>query len=434
VARVKENTLRNTLVHGPMPASRLALTTLAVGYVLIPVSLLACSSASAEPTARSSQPELDDSGSSVVGDDTGLSTSEPDASTEGGSTMATAEAGTKPTADGGLPDGWLYTKGNRIYVSNGSGGTPWMGRGVNMDDIFLCAANSTLTMKSPEKTLEAIGAIATGEWKANFIRISLAMNSDTTKVTWSGDTAAYTTPMINAIKAISATPNVYVLVTLRSDATMIGEDQTDGDPEATGLPSDSTSTPDKSAYPTGTDATYVALVDAFANSSSILFGLTNEPGGDKLANATIAAAMNHGVGVIRAEENKLGVPHHVVAVQGNGWTSDLSFYAATPAPITHDNVVYELHYYPANGETAKNYAQSSTLPLIVGEYGSFTGSVTQSGFYADMESKGIPTLAWDFEPYSNCTPDLLDVTSTDGNLSATTWGSSVKTYLTSHAP
>jgi hypothetical protein len=435
-ARVKENTLRNTLDHGLAPACRLTLTTLAfraIGSVL-PLSLLACSGASDGAQGKSSQPELDDAASSAGDDTMSMTTTEPDAATEGGAIVSTKEGGARPTADGGVPDGWLYTKGNRIYVSNGGGGTPWIGRGVNMDDIFLCGGNSTLTMTSPDKTLEAIGAVATGEWKANFVRISLAMDSDTTKVTWSGDTGTYTTPMIDAIKAISATPNVYVLVTLRSDASMIGQDETDGDPEATGLPSDGTSTPNKGAYPTGTDATYIALVDAFASSSSILFGLTNEPGGDKLTNATIAAAMNHAVGTIRAEEDKLGVPHHIVSVQGNGWTSDLSFYAATPAPITHDNVVYELHYYPANGETTKNYAQSSTLPMIVGEYGSFSGSVTQSGFYADMESKGISSLAWDFEPYSNCGPDLLDVTSTDSNLTATTWGSSVKTYLTAHAP
>ncbi len=49
-------------------------------------------------------------------------------------------------------------------------------------------------------------------------------------------------------------------------------------------------------FPTGTDATYIALVDTFANSSSVLFGLTNEPGGNTLSNASIAAAMSHAVG------------------------------------------------------------------------------------------------------------------------------------------
>jgi hypothetical protein len=71
-------------------------------------------------------------------------------------------------------------------------------------------------------------------------------------------------------------------------------------------------------FPTGTDATYVALVDTFGSAPNVLFGLTNEPGGDKLSNATIAAAMSHAVGTIRAEEDRLGVHHHIVSVQGNG--------------------------------------------------------------------------------------------------------------------
>ena len=251
-------------------------------------------------------------------------------------------------------------------------------------------------------------------------------------VSWAGNAATYSTPMTNVINALIANPNVYVLVTLRSDASMIGQDTADGDPEATGLPSDSTTTPNKTSFPTGTDATYVALVDAFANSKSVLFGLTNEPGGNKLTNAKIAAAMNHAVGTIRAEENRLGVPHHIVSVQGNGWSSDSASTPSAPSPITYDNVVYELHYYPGlAGETPSNYQYSTTLPMIIGEYGDFTSSVTASSFYADMEAKQIPNLAWDFEPYSDCTPDLLSVT-TSTTLTATSWGSTVQSYLLAH--
>jgi hypothetical protein len=296
----------------------------------------------------------------------------------------------------------------------------------------LCGYDNSLWMTSPDKTLETIHSGLVSGWNPTFVRISLGMDSYTSTVTWAGNTATYATPMTNVINALLAHPNVYVLVTLRSDLSMIGQDTADGDAEATGLPSDGTTTPNKAAYPTGTDATYVALVDAFAHSGNVLFGLTNEPGGDKLSNATIAAAMNHAVGTIRAEENRLGVPHHVVTVQGNGWSSDLSFYAASPAPITYDNVAYELHYYPGNGESPGNYAISSTLPLVIGEYGLFTTSVPQSAFYADMESKMIPSLAWDFEPYSNCSPDLLEVTQSASSLVPTAWGSTVKSYLLAH--
>ena len=145
--------------------------------------------------------------------------------------------------------------------------------------------------------------------------------------------------------------------------------------------------------------------------------------------------MNHAVGTIRAEEDKLGVPHHLVVGAGQRLMRPISsFYTATPSPITHDNVVYELHYYPGMaGETPSSYQYSSTLPMIVGEYGDFTTQVTQSGFYADMESKMIPNLAWDFDDFSGCAPDLLDTTKDPTKLEPTAWGMTVQSYLTMHA-
>jgi hypothetical protein len=171
----------------------------------------------------------------------------------------------------------------------------------------------------------------------------------------------------------------------------------------------------------------VALVDTFANSSFVMFGLTNEPGGNQRSNATIGAAMNHAVGVIRAEEDRLGVPHHIVSVQGNSWTSDIGFYAATPAPITHDNVVYEVHGYPPS---TSSYTYPN-IPVILGEYGSVTSSAS-AAFYADLESKQIPNLAWDFDSYSNCAPDLVNVTHSATSLTPTSWGTIVQSYLLAH--
>jgi hypothetical protein len=359
---------------------------------------------------------------------------------------ATADATTPPspavdagvgTWDGGAyPAGWLYTNGGKIYLSNGgSPATQWMGRGVNVDDIFLCGYNNTLGMASSDKTLEMEIAGLMSAWKPTFLRISLGMNSYSV-ASWLKNPAQYKTPMTNVINAIGAYPHVHVLVTLRSDKSMIGEVST-GDSEATGLPSDSSSTPDKTAFPTGTDATYVALVDTFANSSFVMFGLTNEPGGNTLKDDQIAAAMNHAVGTIRAEEDRLKVPHHIVSVQGNGWSSDISFYAKTPAVITHDNVVYEVHGYPppTSGYTYPN------IPVILGEYGynnvtsgDTTDMMAAKQLYADLESKQIPNLAWDFESYSDCGPDLLTVTHNASMLTPTPWGSIVQPYLLAHAP
>jgi hypothetical protein len=255
--------------------------------------------------------------------------------------------------------------------------------------------------------------------------MSLGMDTYPKVVSWVGSDAEYKTPMTTVIDALAANPGLYVLVSLRSDASMIGQDQVDGDPEATGLPSDATTTPDANKFPTGTDATYAALVDSFANAPHVLFGLTNEPGGNKLPNAQIAAAMSHAVGVIRAREDALGVPHHIVSVQGNGWTSDIGFYAASPLP--QDNVVYEVHGYPPD-PASYTYAN---IPVILGEYGTLTAG-TAPAFFADVEAKQIPNLAWDFQSFSDCTPDLLDVNQSASNLQPSAWGKLVQAYLLSH--
>jgi hypothetical protein len=345
-------------------------------------------------------------------------------------------------ADGGYPSGWLYTSGAKIYESNGAGsGTPWMGRGVNVDDIFLCGYNNTLWMTSPVTTVEQeINTLMT-EWKPTFLRISLGMDSSTV-VSWVTNPSVYRTPMTAVINAIGAYPGVHVLVTLRSDVTMIGQDTGSNDGEATGIPSDSQTTPSASSYPTGTDAVYVALVDTFATSSFVMFGLTNEPGGNTASNATLAAAMNHAVGTIRAEEDRLGVPHHIVSVQGNNWTSSIGFYAETAGGaypdggsglITYDNVVYEVHGYPP---PASSYTFPN-IPVILGEYGSLpaNSSGADPSFYDDIEAKQIPNLAWDFESYSDCAPDLVNVNQSSTSITPTSpWGTMVQSYLLSHAP
>ncbi len=433
--------MRSALSQGQSPNSFRALPVFVLG-AWTSISALACSggaNASGEPQA--------DAGSSNVAPTPAGSAADPtvDASPPGGKkrggnggTQGSAadsgapsslgDAGVGATSsDAGYPAGWLYTSGGKIYVSNGSAaGAPWMGRGANMDDIFMCGYDGTLWMTSPAQDLETIASGLVSGWKANFVRISLAMDSYPTVSSWISSPAQYKTPMTNVINAIGARPGVHVLVTLRSDASMIGQDMTDGDPEATGLPSDAASTPNAASYPTGTDATYIALVDTFAMSSFVMFGVTNEPGGNKLSNEEIAAAMAHAVGVIRGEEDRLGAPHHIVSVQGNAWTSDISFYSSMP--IAYDNVVYEIHGYPP---PASSYTYSN-IPVIIGEYGSLT-SATSASFYADLEAKQIPNLAWDFDPYNDCSPDLLNVTASASSLTPSSWGSIVQAYLSAHS-
>ncbi len=363
------------------------------------------------------------------GDDSGGSSSSSGGGGDSGSTTPAPDAAV-PGPNGGYPAGWLYTDGNKIMVSTGSTGTQWMGRGVNMDDIFMCGANNNLQVTDAETQMKTeIDGLLSG-WKPNFVRYSLGLNSYKT-VSWFTNPAQYQTPVTEIVNYLGSHAGVYVLLTLRSDASMmVGAS---GDEGATWIPSDSTTTPDKTMFPTGTDPLFVALVDTFAHASFVIFALANEPGGNAQPDNVISGAMEHAVGVIRAEEDKLGVPHHLVSVQGNAYTSNLKLYTTTPSPITYDNVIYELHYYPGlGGETPDNYKYSSTLPMIVGEYGDFTTQVPQSAFYADMEAKMIPNLAWDFDPVSGCGPDLLNVTHSATMLNPTAWGTSVQTYLLAH--
>lgn len=351
-----------------------------------------------------------------------------DAASPGDDAATGDDAGTTGTdaGPGVLPSGWLYTQGNHVLVSDGAGGgSVWVGRGVNMDDVFLCGYNYGLWMSTTdvESALEAMADAVVVDWHASFVRVSLGMDSYTPQTDWVTSPAEYAAPMTSFVHAIGAHPGTYVLVALRSHPSMILEDEIHGDPEATGIPSDATTTPDGVAFPRGTDPTYEALVDSFANDPYVLFGITNEAGGNLQSDATIAAAMAHAVDVIRAEEDRLGVPHHLISVQGNDWTSDVSYYESHP--IGGSDVVYEIHGYPP---TSAMYT-SSTLPIVIGEYGTLSDA---TAFFADLEAKQIPNLAWDFEAYSDCTPDLLAITHDATMLNRTPWGDTVHAYLTAH--
>jgi len=339
------------------------------------------------------------------GDDAGapIDSASPDAPGKSDGATPPSDGG---TTGNGIPSGWLYTQGASLYLSDGTTGTKWMGRGVNVDDVFFCGYNNSLWMNDPQSALATLWAHLMSEWNPSFVRISLGMNSFTVTSWTSGDPSTYKTPMTNVIDSLTGA-GAYVLVTLRSDTSMTKN----GSDDATCLPTNAT------------DDTYRAIVDTFATSSHVLFGVSNEPGGNTLSNQTIRDAMDHAVSVIRAEEDKLGAPHHIVSVQGNDWTSDISFYASSP--LSYDDVVYEVHGYPP---PASSYTYAN-IPVIIGEYGDLPDA---NAFFADLEAKGIPNLAWDFDSYSDCTPDLLTVNQSSSNLVPTAWGSTVKAYLLQH--
>jgi hypothetical protein len=283
-----------------------------------------------------------------------------------------------------------------------------------MNDLFFCGYNWQLDafQDAPAQHLKNIATVLIRDWKANFIRIGLSMH-DYKQVSWTENPDEYKNPMIEAIDFIGSHPGVYVLVTLRSDKTMIMTDPGNG----------STYIPTKD-----TDNVYRALVNSFANDKHVIFGICNEPGHIEFSD--LEPVMSHAVKVIRNEEDRLGVPHHLIAVQGRMWTSDISFYNDHPLP--YDNVVYEVHGYQSLGSfTTKDESFTySNIPVIVGEYG-LNGD--GGDFYADIEDEQIPNLAWNFEPYSNCRPDLLEVNYSSTDLVPTAWGQVVKDYLLTHA-
>jgi hypothetical protein len=99
-------------------------------------------------------------------------------------------------------------------------------------------------------------------------------------------------------------------------------------------------------------------------------------------------------------------------------------------------VVYEIHSYPDGGYAPTIYSNyAGTLPIIVGEYGGFNGTYTQSAFESDMENDHIPNLAWAYEPF-NSVNDAGNLPSNVSSQPGTTafslsspWGTNVSNYI-----
>jgi hypothetical protein len=315
-------------------------------------------------------------------------------------------------ADAGSVTGWLHTTGNHIEQADGS---VWMGRGVNIDDLLFCGYNYNFQTlgSSAEADVKTVIDEAVMEWHANFLRISLYMDSyGSTTISWASDTNGYASAMTRIVNYVGTQyPGTYVLLTLRSDASM-------------DCPSEPACVPTANTVPV-----YQALLDSFANDSFVVFGLSNEPA--PATAADLIAAMNLGVAAIRGEETKLGVPQHLISVQTMGSTGSFTTTSIQPS----GNILYEVHYYPTLAAQGPDYYSdyAPTFPMLVGEYGDFgsSGNTTSASFFKDMEDMQIPSLAWDFDPLNNCAPDLLNINS--GNavspVTASAWGQVVQAYL-----
>ncbi len=117
---------------------------------------VACGSDS--PAQKSSEASVAGSAGSLGGSTAGSASSVAGSDDhEGGSSAAGSgnragsnQEGGASAALGGRPAGWLYTEGAKLKRSDGQGsGTVWVGRGVNIDDIFFCGYDNSLWMPDP---------------------------------------------------------------------------------------------------------------------------------------------------------------------------------------------------------------------------------------------------------------------------------------------
>jgi hypothetical protein len=373
--------------------------------------LAACGGGGGSSSGSGSSTSSSGSSSGSTSSSTSSSSGSSSTSSSSGSTSSSS-SGSGSSSGAAQTTGWLYTKagGNKIYLNSGAGETVWVGRGVNVDDLFLGGYNYTLWMATADAEAALTNTLSNliSQWHPTLLRLSLNMSSWSAKhVSWLANPAEYRQPMERVINKIGDSAGVYVMVTLRSDESMSVCNASD---DATCFPE------------AATNAVYRALVDSFANKPHVMFGVSNEPGGNVKTPAELRQAMSAAVDAIRTRERELGVPEHIVVVQGDDWTSTIDFYSAQP--LTQTNVVYEYHSYPpaANGYTFSN------IPVIIGEYGSLTQS-TADALYRDVEGKQISTLAWYFSPYSAVWPPLLDVTHDASKINPNSWGTIVRNYL-----
>jgi len=342
-------------------------------------------------------------------------------STDAGSGSADAgSGGTDGGSHGGggtVPAGWLYSSGNHLRVSGGTG--VWHARGANLPDTRSCDACTFFAPSTAEVNRRADELIS---WGANFIRLDMeSYASSGGRTQWANplQDPAYVQDLATIVSHIGTHPGVYVMVSVWVDPTITAE----------GWPS------------AATGDTWAKLAQVFASQKHVLFGVVNEPQNnyDGAQDAQVWTAMNDTVARIRAVEASLGVPNHVVVVQGTGgWARRLGYYVTHPITAGGGrNIAYEVHVYDAASQFNTLFVQpSQTLPVIIGEFGP-AGTMSQADAQALMdqaETLEIPWLAWTF--HMRCSPNMLTDFSGGGcgvgmALAPTSFGTLVRTQLAS---
>lgn len=343
-----------------------------------------------------------------------------------GADLAGADLKTNGSDMAGMPSGaWLHTTGNAILYADGS---KFQARGANLQDTRQCE-RCTYTAPSVSEMKHRIDALV-DDWHANFIRLTLQSAADDGgfRQQWKTvlDDPEYLADIVEIVDYISS-KNAYVLVSIWNDPSL-----------------------DALGWPTAqTRMELEALVGALGDKPHVLFGVSNEPQSnfDGMLDDEVWDAMNAAVQAIRDKETELGVPHHVVSVQGTqAWARVLTYYIAHPiAAGGGANVAYETHVYDPEAEFAARFETPAvTLPVIIGEFGptgNFGGAeMTDDDCKALMkraEAISVPWLAWTF--HHACPPNLIqeigDASDQCGGLPGgmevkpTAWGQIIKDRL-----
>jgi len=263
------------------------------------------------------------------------------------------------TNNGETESGWLYTKGNKIYLSDGQ---VWQGRGANLHDTRSCNA-CTWSAADVTEVKRRIDELV-DRWGANFIRLCLeSYDSASGRVHWQNIQAdsSYLNAIKDVVNHIGTKKNVILLLSLWQD------------PSVTNL-----------GWPSAeTIRVWQVLAAQFIDASHVMFGIVNEPqyNYDGSLNQQCWEAMNQAVTAIRTVEQDNGGKKHIIAVQGlGGWARFLQYYVNHPITAGNgENIAYEVHVYdqPADFNNMVTIPAQS-LPVIIGEFGPASGYMTEN--------------------------------------------------------
>ena len=325
-----------------------------------------------------------------------------------------------------LPAGWLYTKGNRIYIADGDGDRTndavFAGRGANIFDTRSCTVG--YWNRDVDEVKRRIDALV-DDWGADYMRLCLESTNELSEWMVHGlpladDTTGYLEDIVAIVDHISTKPNTYVLVSMWGSATL----------DDTGWPTDAT------------NREWKILAPALAGYPQVIFGVCNEPqsnsNGDR--DAAVLERMNSAVTAIRDAEATTSYPEHVISVQGTrDWARSIDYYIDHPVTAYEGtNIAYETH--PYNHDFGQwFYTAQQSIPVIIGEFGPAIISGTLYMTLDECEqlmdtadALQIPYTAWSF--HQRCPPNLIvDQTGSglgaDMEIEPTEWGEVLMDHL-----